>query len=90
MWCPFSLERMILNEENFVKPFSKGYVLRTTAKNMRKSIDISIRKTFDRIQEFSDDLEKSREVFETLSTLHSMRKQLDDFQYQNSESFKRK
>jgi len=70
------------------KPFSMGYVLRATAKHMRKSIDISIRKTFERVAEFADDQEKSREVFNTLSFLHTMRKQLDDFQKQYSENFK--
>jgi hypothetical protein len=70
------------------KPFSKGYVLRTTAKHMRKSIDISIRKTFERVEEFADDKEKSTEVFETLSHLHNMRKQLDDFQLTNQSEFK--
>jgi hypothetical protein len=70
------------------KPFSIGYVLRTTAKHMRKSIDISIRKTFERVNEFSDNQTKSEEVFKTLAVLHTMRKQLDDFQLQNSENFK--
>jgi len=70
------------------KPFSMGYVLRTTAKHMRKSIDISIRKTFERMQEFDSNQEKASEVFRTLSALHSMRKQLDDFQASNSEDFK--
>ena len=70
-----------------------GYVLRTTAKHMRKSIDISIRKTFERVGEFAEDgstpnKEKSKEIFETLAHLHRMRKQLDDFQSENSESFK--
>lgn len=65
-----------------------GYVLRTTAKNMRKSIDISIRKTFERVSEFSDDRDKSSEVFKTLSLLHTMRKNLDDFQASYSDSFK--
>jgi hypothetical protein len=65
-----------------------GYVLRTTAKHMRKSIDISIRKTFERVSEFADDPEKSKEVFETLSFLHRMRKDLDDFQQKNSDNFK--
>lgn len=65
-----------------------GYVLRTTAKHMRKSIDISIRKTFERIAEFDGDQEKSQEVFKTLSILHTMRKQLDDFQASNLEEFK--
>jgi hypothetical protein len=79
--------------EQKIKPFSRGYVLRTTAKHMRKSIDISIRKTFERIKEFSTvgdtpSEEKSREVIETLGLLHRMRKDLDDFQHQNSDSFK--
>jgi hypothetical protein len=70
------------------KPFSMGYVLRTTAKHMRKSIDISIRKTFERIPEFDSNQEKSQEIFKTLAVLHTMRKQLDDFQAINSEDFK--
>lgn len=65
-----------------------SYVLRTTAKHMRKSVDISIRKTFDRIKEFDNDPVKAREVFESLSVLHQMRKQLDDFQLANQEKFK--
>ena len=41
------------------KPFSMSYVLRTTAKHMRKSIDISIRKTIERVEEFAEDQEKA-------------------------------
>lgn len=74
--------------ENQVKPFSMGYVLRTTAKHMRKSIDISIRKTYERIQEFEGDQAKSQEIFKTLAQLHAMRKQLDDFQLANKEQFR--
>lgn len=77
-----------MSEEPAQRPFSKGYVLRTTAKHMRKSIDISIRKTFERIAEFADDREKSQEVIETLSQLHIMRKQLDDFQAAHADDFK--
>jgi hypothetical protein len=84
--CGPYLERDIMDE--IVKPFSMGYVLRTTAKHMRKSIDISIRKTFERMTEFQNDTEKSSEVFKTLAMLHTMRKQLDDFQNYHSENFK--
>jgi len=70
------------------KPFSMGYVLRTTAKHMRKSVDISIRKTFERVAEFDGNKEKSQEVFQTLSALHKMRKQLDDFQLQHQDQFR--
>jgi hypothetical protein len=73
-----------------IKPFSIGYVLRTTHKHMRKSIDVSIRKTFERIKDFDGNQEKSKEVFETLSYLHAMRRQLDDFQVANNEYFKGK
>jgi len=77
-----------MEQEQQIKPFSMGYVLRTTAKHMRKSIDISIRKTFERVSEFADDRVKSEEVFKTLSFLHTMRKQLDDFQKQNQNQFR--
>lgn len=76
--------------ESLLKPFSMGYVLRTTAKHMRKSIDISIRKTFERLKEFDSNSEKSMEVFHTLSILHSMRDQLDTFQSQFKEEFRKK
>lgn len=74
--------------ENQEKPFSLGYVLRTTARHMRKSIDISIRKTFERIKEFEGNQEKSQEVFTALAQLHAMRKQLDDFQKTNQDQFR--
>jgi hypothetical protein len=77
-------------EEEIDKPFSMAYVLRITAKHIRKSIDISIRKTFSRVAEFADNREKSEEVFLALSKLHEMRKGLDDFQSQNAEHFKGK
>jgi len=69
------------------KPFSMGYVLRTTAKHVRKDIDISIRKTFGRIAEFDGDQAKSQEIFKTLALLHAMRKLLDEFQVNNKEGF---
>jgi len=72
------------------KPFNISFVLRATVKHMRKSIDISIRKTFSRIEEFDGDQEKSTEVFKTLSVLHNMRAQLDTFQLENKEEFKDK
>jgi hypothetical protein len=70
-----------------VRPFDKSYVLRVTAKHMRRDIDISIRKTFERMPEFLDDEKKSKEVLTTLMVLQSMRNQLDDFQAANHEHF---
>ena len=75
-------------EVDNAKPFSMSYVLRTTAKHMRKSIDISIRKTFERIKEFDGKQDKSTEIFKTLSVLHSMREQIDAFQSSNKDKFK--
>lgn len=72
------------------KPFSMAYVLRTTAKHMRKNIDVSIRKTFERLPEFASDQEASQEVFKTLAILHKMRQDLDEFQLANSQSFRSK
>jgi hypothetical protein len=74
--------------ETLNKPFSIGFVLRTTAKHIRKSIEISITKTFERLAEFADDREKSEEIFMTLSLLHQLRRQLDDFQTLHSKIFK--
>lgn len=71
-------------------PFDIAYVLRTTAKHQQRSVDISISKTFARLPEFVADEAKSKEVFLTLAKLHDMRKQIDDFQHQNSEYFKDK
>lgn len=58
------------------KPFSQEYVVETTVRNMRKCVDISISKTFERLPEFANDLQKSQEVFSTLALLHRMKKDL--------------
>jgi hypothetical protein len=59
------------------KPFNERFVIRVTLNNMRKAVDFSIQRTFARVAEFADDPEKSTEVFRTLSTLHTVRGQLD-------------
>jgi hypothetical protein len=72
------------------RPFDMGYVLRTTAKHMRISIDISIRKTFEKSKVVGEDglsVEQSK-VFRTLSHLHTLRKMLDDYQREHTEDFK--
>lgn len=63
-----------------IKPFSYMYVIHTTVARMDEMIDVSIRKTLERIQEFDGNQEKSQEVFRTLAALHMMRKQIKDFQ----------
>ena len=73
-------------ESNQARPFSKDYVIRTTVKHMRKSIEISIRKTYERIAEFDGNHLKSRELLETLSLLHAMRKEIDEFSIQDKDT----
>jgi hypothetical protein len=67
-----------------VKPFSIGFVVDKTATYTRNQVDISIRKTFERLPDFHDNPEKSAEVFQTLAVLHGLRKQIDEFQNQYS------
>lgn len=54
------------------------YVLNATTKHMLKSVDISIRKTLERISEFAGNKEKSQEIFETLSALETMKRSLNN------------
>lgn len=72
------------------KPFSKSFVMRTTFRHMRRSVDISIRKTFERFQDFDQNSQTGREIMETLSTLHTVRKMLDEFQLHNPKLFSEK
>jgi len=69
------------------KPFSKSFVMRTTFRHMRRSVDISIRKSFERFQDFDQNDKAGVEIMETLSVLHQVRKMLDDFQKTNEHLF---
>ena len=69
------------------KPFSKSFVMRTTFRHMRRSVDISIRKSFERFQDFENNSDTGKEIMETLSVLHTVRKMMDDFQEENSQLF---
>ncbi len=68
-------------------PFSKSFVMKTTFRHMRRSVDISIRKSFERFQDFDKDSDIGKEIMETLSVLHTVRKVLDDFQENNKHLF---
>ena len=59
------------------KPFSQDYVLRTTAKHMKRAVERSIDITLHRLPEFSDAPAKAREAFETLGRLHRMKKDVE-------------
>jgi hypothetical protein len=62
---------------NITKPFSIEYVISATKKHILKSVEISIRKTIDRIAEFENDREKSEEVFRTLAELNAMKRAIE-------------
>ena len=65
--------------DNLLKRFNKYYVLRITSLHIKKAIDNSIRKTYDRLK----DVEDKTEVFETLDVLHKIRKIMEDFETNN-------
>lgn len=75
-------------------PFDKSFVLNTTLRNMKKDIDFSTRKTFDRFKDFSDegsetDRAKRAEIFETLDVLNRLHKLLDEFREHNPNLFEK-
>jgi len=72
------------------KPFDKAFVLQATIRNMHKDIDFSLRKTFDRFEDFEGNEEKRMEIFETLSVLNKMHKLLDEFSAHNEHLFDKK
>ena len=74
-------------DQQKIYPFSKAFVMKTTFRHMRRSIDISINKTFERLRDFDQNSEAGLEIMETLSTLHICRKMLDDFQKHNPNQF---
>jgi hypothetical protein len=45
--------------------------------HMRKNVDVSIQRTVARLGELSEDLDKSRELFETLVILQSMKNRIN-------------
>jgi hypothetical protein len=65
--------------DNKEKPFNKFYVLRITSLHIKKAIDNSIRKTYDRLK----DVDNKQEVFETLDVLHKIRNLHEDFEKMN-------
>lgn len=68
-----------------IKPFNKYYVLRITSLHIKKAIDTSIRKTYDRLK----DVPSKNEVFETLDVLHKIRKLMEDFESNNKHLYQK-
>lgn len=59
-------------------PFNANYVMRVTYKHMLSAVEVSIRKTVERIAEFDSNSEKSTEILQTLGVLYKMRKELQE------------
>ena len=68
-------------------PFSRTFVMKTTFRHMKRSIEISISKSFERLKDFENDSETGKEIIETLSVLHTLTKVLEDFQENNKHLF---
>jgi hypothetical protein len=71
-------------------PFSKSFVVKTTMKHMKRSIEISISKSFDRLRDVDNESVLGKEIIETLSVLHVMKKMLDEFESNNTHLFQSK
>ena len=72
--------------EKIKQAFNKFYVLRITSMHIKKAIDNSIRKTYNRLK----DVENKQEVFETLDVLHKIRKLMEDFETNNKHLYNKK
>jgi len=59
------------------RPFNRSYVLSITLKHIRHDIEFSIEKTLSRIPEFEGDGLRSMEIMQTLSALHSMKRDVE-------------
>jgi hypothetical protein len=67
------------------KPFTKAFVLRTTLQNMRNMVDLSMRKTVARLEDFPHDQEKKLEVLSTLSSLDQLHTMIQEI-YNNNQA----
>jgi hypothetical protein len=76
-----------MSEELNKPPFSKSFVMKTTLRHMNKSIDISVSKSFDRLRDFENDSTIGKEIIETLSVLHTLKKILSEFESNNPHLF---
>ena len=65
-------------------PFTKSHVLKVTSNHVHRSIDSSIRKSFDRLKDRPD---KNLEIIETIDILYKWKKINEDFMTQNPQLF---
>ena len=69
--------------------FTKDYVIRTTLNHMMESINISTRKTINRVREFEDDPEKTEEIKDTLDSLNALINLMKDIKTNNRDLIER-
>jgi hypothetical protein len=70
-------------------PFNQDYVMNVTVRKAFKAIDTSIYKTSSRLEEFEENSEKWLEVFNTMHSLHMLKKVLVEFETHNEHLFNR-
>jgi len=68
-------------------PFDQSYVMRVTTNKMLKNIDTSFHKTSSRLEEFEEKSDKWHEVFQTLHSLHGLRRTIEEFEAANKHIF---
>jgi hypothetical protein len=71
----------------YKKPFTKEFVLRTTLQNMRGAVDLSMRKTVSRLDDFPQDADAKLEVLSTLASLDQLHKTIQSIIDNNPELF---
>jgi hypothetical protein len=77
-----------MNNEVSKKRFDHDYVINKTSEYMEKVVDTSIRKAFDKVPVHVDDVEKSKEIFTTLTELHGIRKWVQSLRISKPQSTK--
>jgi hypothetical protein len=63
------------------KPFNIDFVLKLTLDKMVEAADYSLQKATERLPEFIEDSEKSKEVIMTISTLQKLKEHISEYEY---------
>jgi len=71
----------------YKKPFTKEYVLRTTLQNMRGAVDLSMRKTIARLDDYPETPDQKLEILSTLASLDQLHKTIQSIEDHNPDLF---
>jgi hypothetical protein len=81
MTCHHPTDALDINMAEYKKPFEIDWVLRLTIEKMVEAIEFSLEKATERLPEFIEDPEKSKEVIMTISTLQKLKDHISDYEY---------